>query len=134
MAQKLTLDLVTPQQVVFSKPVQMVVIPGLEGDFGVLPEHAPVVSTMRSGIVDVYENGEKVTQRIFVTGGFTEVSGTQCTVLAEEAIDLATAQRSDAEARLERAQKALGKAASEPERAIHQKQVETAEALLAALR
>jgi F-type H+-transporting ATPase subunit epsilon len=131
---KLTLDLVTPQKVVFSKPVHMVVVPGLEGDFGVLAEHAPLVSSMRSGVVDVYENGEQVTQRIFVSGGFTEVSGTECTVLAEEAIDLKEAKRSDAEARLEHAKKAQAKAPSAIERDLLQKQIDVAQALLDVVR
>lgn len=131
---KLTLDLVTPTQVVFSKPVKMVVIPGADGTFGVLENHAPMVATMQSGVVDVYESGEQITQRIFVSGGFTEVSTTGCTVLAEEAVDLKLAKRSDAEARLEKGKKALAKAANDFDRQLAEKNIHIAEALLSALR
>ena len=65
----------------------MVVVPGTEGYFGVLPRHAPMISTLDAGIIDIYEGGS-VVERIFVAGGFAEVTEERCTVLAENAVPL----------------------------------------------
>ena len=67
-----------------SKPVDMVVVPGGDGDFGVLPGHIPMISTVRNGVITTYKNN-KVEEKIFVSGGFAEVVGDRCTGLAEEA-------------------------------------------------
>lgn len=96
-------ELVSPAKLLVSEPVEMVVIPGAEGDIGVLPGHSPLIATVRPGIIDIHEGG-KVRDRIFVGGGFAEVSPNRCTVLAEEAspvdeIDLATAEARLTEAR-----------------------------------
>jgi F-type H+-transporting ATPase subunit epsilon len=88
MADSVEFELVSPEKLLLSKSVEMVVVPGSEGDFGVLPRHAPLISTIRPGIIRVYEGG-KVTDQIFVAGGFAEVTGTRCTVLAEEALPVA---------------------------------------------
>ena len=74
-------------------------IPGEEGDFGVLPGHAPLLSTVRPGVIDVYES-EKISNRIFVAGGFAEVAGDRCTVLAEEAVNLSEVEKSSVEQRI----------------------------------
>ncbi len=63
----------------------MVVVPGSEGNFGVLPGHAPLISTIRPGTIDIYE-GRAITERIFVVGGIAEVTPERCTVLADEAM------------------------------------------------
>lgn len=84
----LQFDLVSPEKKLFSAPVAMVTLPGVEGDFGVLPGHAPFISTMRVGIIDVYEKENTVTHRMLVTGGIVEVNPTACTVLAQEATPL----------------------------------------------
>lgn len=85
-----------------SAKVDMVVVPGTEGAFGVLAGHAPLVSSIRPGIVDVYD--EKDITRIFVRGGFAEVTSAGLTVLTEEAIDLATLDRAALDARISNAQ------------------------------
>ena len=72
-------ELVSPEKLLLSKAVEMVVVPGMEGDFGVLPRHAPLLSTIRPGIIRVYEGGQ-VVEQIFVAGGFVEVTGQRCTV------------------------------------------------------
>ncbi len=69
MADRIEFELVTPERLAFSEPVEMVVVPGDEGDFGVLPGHAPMISTVRPGVITIYEGGA-VRQRIFVAGGF----------------------------------------------------------------
>ncbi|MDR3441100.1 F0F1 ATP synthase subunit epsilon [Telmatospirillum sp.] len=88
MAEKVEFELVSPERLLVSEPVEMVVVPGSEGDFGALPHHAPMLTSVRPGVIDVYENG-KVKNRIFVAGGFAEVTEERVTVLAEEAIPVA---------------------------------------------
>ena len=73
MADETTLfELVSPERLLLSRQVGMVVVPGSEGLFGVLPRHAPLISTLVPGVIDVYEEGA-VTDRIFIAGGFAEV-------------------------------------------------------------
>ena len=81
-------ELVSPDRLLMSRDVSMVVVPGGEGFFGVLPRHSPMLSTLVPGVMDVYENGS-ITDRVFVAGGFAEVTGDRCTVLAEEAVAVA---------------------------------------------
>ena len=88
MADKLHFDLVSPDRLLMSEEVDMVLVPGSEGDFGVLPAHAPFMSTLKPGVVEVTGAGEG-DARIFVRGGFAEVTPRGLTVLAEEAIPLA---------------------------------------------
>ena len=85
MADRVLFELVTPERLIVSTEVEMVVVPGSEGNFGVLPGHAPLISTIRPGTIDIYE-GKAVTQRIFVVGGIAEVTPQRCTVLADEAM------------------------------------------------
>ena len=76
-------ELVTPERLVRSEDVHMVVVPGTEGDFGVLAGHAPVMSTIRNGELAVYRTQGAEPERIAVEGGFAEVNDTGLTVLAE---------------------------------------------------
>ena len=85
MADKLQFELVSPERLLLSEQVHMVIVPGTEGNFGVLPGHAPLISMVRPGAIEIYEN-RVVTRRVFVTGGFAEVTPERCTVLAEEAL------------------------------------------------
>jgi F-type H+-transporting ATPase subunit epsilon len=78
-------ELVTPEKLVRSEDVYMVVVPGTEGDFGVLEGHAPFMSVVRSGELAVYSGPNTVTARIRVEGGFAEVNERGLTVLAEQA-------------------------------------------------
>lgn len=81
----LQFDLVTPTKLVRSETVHMVVVPGTEGDFGVLEGHAPVMSTVRDGAVLVYKTEGAAPETIEVRGGFAEVSSKGLTMLAEHA-------------------------------------------------
>ena len=85
MAETTLFELVSPERLLMSRDVSMVVVPGTEGLFGVLPRHAPLISTLAPGVIDIYQDGT-VVERIFVAGGFAEVTGDRCTVLAEQAI------------------------------------------------
>ncbi len=84
MADTIELELVSPEKLLLSEQVEMVVIPGEDGDFGVLPGHSPVISNIRPGVLSVFENGA-VADRIFVASGFAEVTAKRCTILAEGA-------------------------------------------------
>jgi F-type H+-transporting ATPase subunit epsilon len=84
-------DLVSPARLLLSEEVTQVDVPGVEGDFGVLAGHAPVIATLRPGVLTVFTPGG--TQRFVVYGGFAEVSPTGMTVLAEVATPLAEADR-----------------------------------------
>src|SRR5215471_4361451 len=85
MAERVQFDLVTPERLLLSEMVEMVVIPGTEGNFGVLPGHAPLISSIRPGVIEVYEGGT-VRRRLFVVGGIAEVTPERCTVLADDAM------------------------------------------------
>lgn len=94
---KIVFELVSPERLVVSRPVDMVVVPGSEGALGVLPGHAPLIALLRAGTIDIHENGQ-VTERIFVTGGFVEVTPERCVVLGEGAVPLAELDRAAVEA------------------------------------
>lgn len=80
-------DLVSPEKLLFSGKVEQVDVPGSEGDFGVLAEHAPLVSLLRPGILTI--KGEQGEQKVVIHGGFAEVSASGLTVLADVATDVA---------------------------------------------
>ena len=130
MADMVEFELVSPAKLLKSEPVEMVVVPGAEGDLGVLPGHSALIATVRPGVIDIHEGGS-VKERIFVAGGFCEISPERCTVLAEEAIEVSAIDKVAAQKRLEDATLAwknaddANKAKAETERRI-------AEAMVAA--
>lgn len=92
------IEIISPEKVLVSREVDMAVLPGMEGDIAAMPEHSPMMLLLRGGVVALYE-GDKVTDRYFVGGGFADITPTRCTVLADKAvpvsdisIDMATAQ------------------------------------------
>ncbi len=94
MADLLKFELVSPEQLLSSGNVQQVVVPGTEGEFTVLVNHAPVLSTLKPGVVTVTnENGSE--ERIFVRGGFAEVNPAGLTILAEEAVTMSELSADD---------------------------------------
>ena len=99
----INLEIVSPEKLLVSRPVDMVVIPGSEGDLGALPGHAPIMLLLRGGTVSLYEGGQ-VTERLFVTGGFAEVTPERVTVLADETFALSELSRAEGERRLAAAQ------------------------------
>ena len=93
------LEIVSPDRLLLSQPVDMAVIPAAEGEMGVLPGHAPMIVLLRGGTITLHEGG-RPTSRLYVSGGFAEVTAERCTVLADEAVPVAEVSRSAAEARL----------------------------------
>lgn len=100
------LELVSPEKLLLSRQVEMATIPAAEGEMGVLPGHSPMIVTLRGGIIRLRENGAE-TERLFIGGGFAEVSPDRVTVLADEATPLASLSRAAAERRITEAEAAL---------------------------
>jgi F-type H+-transporting ATPase subunit epsilon len=130
----LQLDIVTPQKLQLSTPVAMVVVPGEEGDMGVLPNHAPVLSTLRAGEIHVYaDSADQITERFFVRSGFVEITADRCTVLAEQAINLKFADkaaiRSDIDTLHARIAKAHAKGEAEEASKLIQQEIDDLELL-----
>jgi F-type H+-transporting ATPase subunit epsilon len=115
MADKVAFELVSPERLLISAEVDMVVVPGSEGDFGVLPGHAPLVSSVRPGVIEIHDEG-KAADRVFIAGGFAEVTGAGCTVLAEEAVPVAELDRPGLEQRISDAEEDLEDAQTDNER------------------
>ena len=103
MADTTAFELVTPARVMISRDAGMVVAPGVEGLFGVLPRHAPLISTLQRGVVEVHDNGQ-VTERIMVDGGIADVAEDRCTILAERAEKLDADNKAAVEAQLKTAE------------------------------
>ena len=114
MADKIAFDLVSPEQLLLSQEAEMVTIPGRDGDMGVMIGHAPLISTLRPGMITV-SGGEGKDQKFFVAGGFAEVTAEKLTVLAEEAIALTELDSAALEARITAAQDAFAAAKSDPD-------------------
>jgi F-type H+-transporting ATPase subunit epsilon len=132
MADQVQFELVSPERLLLSEPVDMVVVPGSEGDFGVLAGHAPLISTVRPGVIETYA-GKTVKDRIFVAGGFAEVTRERCTVLAEEALPVTELDRAAIEAEARTAREDIGLAKDAAQRAAAERTLAIAEAKLAVL-
>ena len=132
MADKVEFELVSPEKLLKSQPVDMVVVPGSEGDFGVLAGHSPMISTVRPGVIDVYE-GDRVVDRVFVAGGFAEVTEARCTVLAEEAVALTDLDRAAVEKQIKDLSEDVDDSKSDAERAAVESRLAVARAKLDAL-
>lgn len=100
------LEIVSPDRLLLSRPVDMVVIPASEGDMGVLEGHAPTIVMLRGGVIALYD-GEQVTDQMYVAGGFAEVTPERCTVLANEVLAPTDLSREEGERRLAAAEEAL---------------------------
>ena len=131
MSDHLDFELVSPVKKLLGKPVAMVTIPGAEGDFGVLPGHAPLMTTLRPGVIETY-NGDQIADRIFVAGGFAEVTAERCTVLAQEATPVADLHRPRIEETIRQLTADLAAAEAEPKRAAIGQQLAIAQAKLEA--
>ncbi len=99
------LEIVTPERLLLSRPIDMVVIPAAEGEMGVLVGHTPMIVLLRGGEIRLYE-GNQVTERLFVSGGFAEVTPERVTVLANDATPVAELSRAEGERRVAAAETA----------------------------
>ena len=133
MADTFAFEIVTPAKPLLAQEAELVIIPGAAGDFGVLPGHAPLLSTLRPGTIQVRDKTLKILEQYFVEGGFAEVTPERCTILAEEARRVADIDRDDAEARLKRAHDALMLSKTLGVRTQAERDVRAAEAMVAAI-
>jgi F-type H+-transporting ATPase subunit epsilon len=131
MADKLHFALVSPERELFNGAVDHVVVPGSEGDFGVSPNHAPVMSVIKPGALKVFDDGAE--RRIFVNGGFADVTPEGLTVLAEEAVDLADVDPAQLEQQLKNAQEDLRDANTDARKDAARRAVARLETMRAAL-
>ena len=99
------LEIVSPARLVLSRAVDMVVMPGYEGDLAAQQNHAPMITLLRGGVISIYEGGS-VTDRLFVGGGFAEITADRCTILADDAVPVAQLSAEDASRNLAAAEQA----------------------------
>ena len=90
---KISFDLVSPEKLIFNDEVGMIIVPGKDGDFGVLPGHSKVMSSLRPGRVMVYGQDKNLLKSFFVSGGFAEVNPEKCIVLAESVDEINTIEK-----------------------------------------
>lgn len=105
----IALEIISPEKLLLARDVDMVVIPGTEGDIGVLPGHSKLITGLRGGLVDIYEK-DQVTDRFFVSGGFAEITESRIAVLADEIVpqaDLDAAKAAEALAQAKAAYEAV---------------------------
>lgn len=131
MADTFQFELVAPERLIYSDQAELVVVPGAEGEFGVLPGHAPLISAVRTGIVEVFEYpAVKSKAKFFVAGGFAEVTAERCTVLSAEAVPVNEIDRDEVKQRLEQAELDLRDAQGDAEKAKAEAAVALARAML----
>lgn len=132
MAEKLQFALVSPERELYSGEVDQVVVPGAEGEFGVLPKHAPVMSTIKPGALRILNDGAE--RRIFVNGGFADVTPDGLTVLAEDAVDLSDVDLAGVEQDIRNAKEDVDGAKDDAKKAAAASRLQRLEALRAAIR
>lgn len=115
MPDKISFDLVSPERLLLSDEADMVTIPGTEGYMGVMAGHAPVISTLRPGMIDVLKDGTDT--RFFIRGGFAEISASKVTILAEDAIPFAELDLAVLDQRIKDAEDDLIAAATDADKA-----------------
>jgi len=131
MADTLAFELVTPTKLLVSENAEMVTVPGGDGNFGAMAHHAPLLSTIRPGVIEVTVGGA-ITRRLFVAGGFAEVTGERVTVLADEAIPVGDITPELIDSRRQAASAALVSAATPTAKRTAEQRVAAVEALAAA--
>ena len=115
MADKFTFELVSPERLLLSVEAEMVEVPGAEGDFGVLPSHAPMISSLRPGVIEIV-GAEDWDDRIFIAGGIAEIAADQLVILAEEAIPVSELDRANLEQRVQNTREDIEDAADDEAR------------------
>ena len=94
-------DLVSPDQLIFNDQVGMIILPGREGDIGVLPGHSKLLSSLRPGRIMVYGEDKQILKSFFVSAGFVEINPEKCIVLAEEIFEMSTLNKNDIEKQMQ---------------------------------
>jgi len=118
MTDTLHLEIVSPERLLKDVEVAMVVVPGTDGDFGALPAHAPMMSTIRPGVIEIYETEAGAPEKLFVKSGLAQISDAGLTILAEEMIDLDMVDTSELATNLAKAQDDVNAATDDSVRAL----------------
>jgi len=132
MAEKVEFELVSPEELLVSQPVEMVVVPGGEGYYGVLVGHIPMITNVKAGAITIYDDN-RITDRIFVTGGFAEVTEERVTVLVERAVKVSSLDRTKVEQDIRNFGEDVEDAKTDEERVKAERQLEIARAQLEAI-
>ena len=101
MENTISFDLVSPEQLIFNDKVGMIIIPGKEGDIGVLPGHSKLLTSLRPGRVIVYDVNKNILKSFFVSAGFAEINPEKCIVLAEEVLEMSSLNKVEIEKQLQ---------------------------------
>ncbi|MDP6032009.1 MAG: ATP synthase F1 subunit epsilon [Alphaproteobacteria bacterium] len=128
MREKVAFELISPEKLLISGDGDMVLVPGAEGDFGVLPDHSLLISGVRPGVLEIHNDG-KVDERIFVSGGVAEVTPERCIVLAEQAVPVDELDTKEIEARISDLRDDVDASASDDDRKTAERALMVTEAM-----
>lgn len=109
-----SLKIISPEAILLDDHVTMAVVPGLEGDLGLLPHHAPLITPLRSGLIQTYH--EKIKDQLFILSGFLDVNAQGCTILAEECVFIHDLDKDTLERHLQEVMEDIDMSRSEKER------------------
>ena len=126
--EKLTLEVVAPEKMVMSKTVDMVTISGTEGDFGVLPGHASLVSSIRPGFLEI--EADKETEKMFIGGGFIEVLEDKVSILATEVLSAEQIDISDCEEKISKCNSDIDVSETDVDKELIQKNIDKFQAMI----
>jgi F-type H+-transporting ATPase subunit epsilon len=132
MAEKFKVNITTPGKLVFEDNVEMVTIPGEEGEFGVLAGHSPLISGIASGLISIYSDNS-LKDRVFVAGGFAEVNQKEVNILATESYNLSKIKKTDIEDKIAKAQIKLNTSDIEFDKKIAQEIIDINQKILSYL-
>ena len=133
-AQTFNFELVSPEKILVSEPAWQVVIPGEEGYFGVRAGHMSLIAAIKPGVVEVYKSEGAAPEKIFIAGGFADVTAANCTVLAEQASNVADLDADKIQQDINNLNDDLKMANDNTEKAVVQKKLDIAALKLAAVR
>ena len=126
--EKLSLEVVAPEKMVMSKTVDMVTISGTEGDFGVLPGHAALVSSIRPGFIEI--EADKETEKMFIGGGFIEVLEDKVSILATEVLSAEQIDISDCEEKISKCNSEIDVSETDADKELIQKNIDKFQAMI----
>ena len=128
MSEKIEFELISPEKLLVSEDLEMVVVPGTEGDFGVLPGHAPIVSSIRPGALEIQDSNN--TERFFLAGGIVEVLEDRVSILATEVFVQDDIQIENCESKISELTSGMQNMSSEEEKENSQIQIEKYQAMI----
>ena len=132
--QALQFELVSAEEKLVSEPVKMAVIPGEEGELGIGAQHASLVASLKPGVVTLHKDStNEAPRKIFITGGFADITSTNCTILAEEAIDVTKLDQAKIEQDIKDLQEDMSMASEPLDKKRIQRKIDLAKAKISAL-